>query len=760
MARKVLGMARNAVGPRGSRRRRWAIVMSPVIALILSVAVVLAVHDAGVFELEGDAITSSFHDWDQVYADFNNGNTLLTGAANVSFGTDGSGSASIFTGGGSKDHIDINQWSWKNSGGLPDKDNLTHAFAARYSFPPGHGLNCPPGGPLDRCELLYFGSDRFDNSGDAQQGFWFLQSQAGLKWDSNGDGEVTAADADCPISIGGGTGFCKPDGTAALHTDGDMLLISHFSNGGDVSTIEVFFWSDPDGPGGNPGEIVAGPSSNAALCGASSSDDFCGIVNPTNGTATGGWSFTDKDGNSTYLQGEFFEAGVNLARLGVADRCFSTLIAESRSSTSITATLKDFVLAPLGSCETDLATTASLNAAGTDIGSGNGPLSGTASSGTDTAVLTVSGISTWSGTLNFYLCGPLASVNNVCDANGVLVTSKTVSNASPPADFVSGSATLTSAGRYCWFTSFTPDADSAERGVQSAEHAGTPGEGNLECFTVRGAVPTLDTQAPAGSVTFGSAVQDNATLSGLAKEPGSNGGNATYPTINATNGAFGGSIQFTLVGPIVVGPPPVAGCTATPTGTGTNPQSLPVDGNAGNATYGPVSFTPNVSGTYAWKATYSNPQAVNNTGTVSHNGNCTDTDENVVVEQIPTAISTAPFGYPQDTASISSTSGNLPTGGTVVFKLFSSLSSCQADTGAVYSETKTNVVVGAVTQVTGITTNNTTFRIDSANQGTYFWSVLYSPGSTTHTGRRSACAESTAMTHTNDAGPGTVVPNP
>jgi hypothetical protein len=40
--------------------------------------------------------------------------------------------ASIFTGGGSKDPLVLSGWNWKDaSGGLPDKDNLLHAMAAR-----------------------------------------------------------------------------------------------------------------------------------------------------------------------------------------------------------------------------------------------------------------------------------------------------------------------------------------------------------------------------------------------------------------------------------------------------------------------------------------------------------------------------------------------------------------------------------------------------------------------------------------------------
>ena len=54
--------------------------------------------------------------------------------------------ATIFTGGGSKDRIDVASWAWKDgAGGLPDKDNLTHSFAARYNLPP------EPMAPTGRC---------------------------------------------------------------------------------------------------------------------------------------------------------------------------------------------------------------------------------------------------------------------------------------------------------------------------------------------------------------------------------------------------------------------------------------------------------------------------------------------------------------------------------------------------------------------------------------------------------------------------------
>ena len=157
-----------------------------------------AVHDTGAFEMDGNATNGAApgDDWDNVCHQVTATATTplcttaanTTGATAVDWVAETNPNASIFTGGGSKDPQDVNQWAWKDAGGLPDKDNLLHSFAARYSQPAS--ASCPSG-TAATCELLYFGSDRFDNSGDAQQGFWFFQNSIGLG--SN--------------SVGGGTGF-------------------------------------------------------------------------------------------------------------------------------------------------------------------------------------------------------------------------------------------------------------------------------------------------------------------------------------------------------------------------------------------------------------------------------------------------------------------------------------------------------------------------------------------------------------------------
>src|SRR3954451_18945861 len=168
MVHRILGFLRG-------RRRRY--VMGVTLALGLAgvfATSAFAVHDTGAFELDGNAVNSLAaadpgDDWDNVCHQVltrdcsTSANTAAFGGATaVDWVAEPNGNASIFTGGGSKDPQDINQWAWKDAGGLPDKDNLQHSFAARYSAPLG--------------ELLFFGSDRLDNSGDAQQGFWFFRT--------------------------------------------------------------------------------------------------------------------------------------------------------------------------------------------------------------------------------------------------------------------------------------------------------------------------------------------------------------------------------------------------------------------------------------------------------------------------------------------------------------------------------------------------------------------------------------------------------
>src|SRR5262245_18524092 len=182
----------------------------------------------GTFELDANATTgvlgtsgstTTSHDWDQVFADNNVTPPPFSGAVASAFVTDAVNSRAddIFTGGGSKDTLGIQQGPWLLTASKPQaKNDITHAYAALYTDPSnGH-------------QILYAGLDRFDNSGDATAGFWFFRNNV----------------AESTSVSGNGTGPF-----VGKHTDGDILLVSDFTIGGSTSTIKVFRWTGDDATG-------------------------------------------------------------------------------------------------------------------------------------------------------------------------------------------------------------------------------------------------------------------------------------------------------------------------------------------------------------------------------------------------------------------------------------------------------------------------------------------------------------------------------
>ena len=674
-------MAERILGPTGSKRRNRFLLVPILLTAGLAmfwIAGAQAVHDTGSFELDGNAVsgnaTPAADDWDRVCHEVTGSDcstsSNTSGSTAVDWVSETNTNASIFTGGGSKDPQDISNWAWKDgAGGLPDKDNLLHSFAARYNTTEG--------------DVLFFGSDRLDNSGDAQQGFWFFQNSVGLG--SN--------------SVGGGTGF------TGVHKNNDVLVISDFSNGGTTSTITVYKWDtsckkttgSTAGTCGDANLRILLSSTNANCATAAANDAACGLVNSTNGTVAP-WSFTDKSGNSTYLQGEFYEGGVNLTNLGLGGTCFASVASETRSSTSTTAVLKDFVLGGFGHCGSSLTTQESTG--------------GTASIGTgsvsvhDSATVAVTGgQASWSGTVQFHLRGPIGAANEVSTDIGSPVA---VSNSTPTVS--SANASVTAAGDYCWSahfassTSTVPDADD---------------NGANECFTITPVTPTLGTTA-GPSVVLGNPVTDTAALGGTANKPGT-------PAINPTTagGSAGGTITFTLY---------KADCSTLASGTGTNPQTVNV---SGNGSYGPVSFTPDAVGTYHWVASYSGDPP--NTNGTSHNASCNDTNEDVVVTSVASSMSTAQSFIPNDSATVSAPQGGA-LAGSVQFQAYES-SDCSGS--AIVNQTKS--VAGASPQT--VSTNNTTVSTTAAHIS---WKVSYTSTNGAQRSIPATCLENSDLTINND----------
>jgi len=558
-----------------SRRRRLALLgagfsMASLMAFIV-VPAVLAVHDYGVFQLDGDASTSlpstppASDDWDKVCHQVNltacPSGSNTTGATAVSWTAEPDRSASIFTGGGSKDPQDISNWAWKDAGGLPDKDNLLHAFAARYLVTGAGGTtDCPTG---TTCDALYFGSDRLDNSGDAQQGFWFLQNPCDL----NG-----------PKS-GGATGFACTDPTPGtdpsddFHRVGDLLILSDFSNGGTTSTFNIYKWN------GAGLTFLAG--GDGFKCGpALTGDDFCGLVNPA--TITMPWSFTDKSGTPTNgaLNGEFFEAGVNLSspQINLGGECFATLVSETRSSVSTTATLKDFVLGSFAQCKATLETTPSATSVNP----------GTAVHDTAT-VIGNQATKTPSGTVTFFLCSYATGSPATCDGTtgnvGVSIGTGTLSGSGATATADSPKVNCAAEGAGC-ATGENPLAPGhycfrAEWPGDSNYIGKLTFDGSNECFEVT-VIPTLI------ATTQFFYPNDSATVST---------GTGTVPA---------GSVQFKLYGP-AGGNTASANCTSNGTTGLLYSTSVPIVGGASSETVSTSNNSvkvPTDTTSLYWRVTY------------------------------------------------------------------------------------------------------------------------------------------------------------
>jgi hypothetical protein len=716
------------IGPRHSRRRRWTFLWCLVVALgvgAFAISGAQAVHETGAFELDGNAVSANApaplgpaDDWDRVCHQVT-GNAACgttsntTGATAVAWtgdcpqGSSGFGcgdlNATIFTGGGSKDPQDINQWAWKDgAGGLPDKDNLIHSFAARYSLTPTlpagtcpngtGGPNQPPFDPTKKCEVLFFGSDRYDNSGDAQQGFWFFQSKVGLGTNS----------------VGGGTGF------TGLHKAGDLLVISDFSNGGGTSTITVYKWDPTCLKGatkpaaGDCGDINLRllQTSDAAKCatGLAQNDAFCGIVNPGPGLTTTPWTtdYTDKSGNHNYLNGEFYEGGVNLSALGLGGECFSTVGSETRSSTSTTATLKDFILESFAPCGATMNTTP--HGAGEIGGGGTKIIS-------DDATINVSGIASPpapTGNVLFYLCGPSQTAITTCDNTGTLKATVDLAGAVQNGnDYTvsTGDVSVSSAGFYCWFASWSGDTNYPE----GASH-----DGANECLQITPRQPALHTNVSnAGPVVPGTAVHDTVTFDTAPATP--------------SNGVFG-TVTFKVYGP--------AGSTPTCT---TLAQTFNVAVQAGVTVYNSGDFAPTDPGFYYWTASYTPGSGDNNNQAVPET-TCGAANEQFEVQRFQPSLNTAQTVTIKDSVTISVVGGGA-LAGTAHVQPFSDASCTAGNELAAQQDLQ---VAGASPQ-----TVDTTPMTITTTTPTIYWKVSYTSTNPSHFNIAATCTENASITINN-----------
>ncbi len=614
---------------------------------------------------------------------------------------------------GSKDTLDIPGWACNADNNVNSKIDIMNAYSGSYTR------------TSDGDKILYFGLDKNKDNGTNDAGFWFLQG-----------------DANCAVTS---TSGAHPSFTGG-HKLGDVLVVAEYSRGGGVGNITAYRWDGvtPLVQIANAGPGLADCKTKAAL------DDLCGTTNSGakqfNTNITTSWLTSDATlgVGHTVVPPDFFEGAINITEAfknnggATAPTCFNTYVADTRSSTSLTATLFDFARGRLGECSSRT-TTNPVDATDNTLPPASTIPTDPADAKVevkDKTVITVSGVSTFSGSISWFICGNNATTN--CDSGGVSVGSQNITTAGT---YYSPKVTVTAAGTYCFRAVFSGD-----------EAAGVPGSSDSdssECFTVSPVTPTIATQAGAGTVDFGSPVTDTATLTGTAHRPGTGGPSGATPSgsINPTTfgGDAGGTITFTLY---------KSDCSTLATGTGTNPQTRTV---SGDGDYGPVSFTPDAPGTYYWDASY--PADSPNTNAATNLSPCPSNSEKVIVRTISTNVITKQSWIPNDTVTVSASAGNLGANGSVLFELFDNATCSNT---ALYSQSVAITGGGPTQEVSTTNTGSgagmlkiTTGYADAAGstKGKYSWRVTYTPNvsDTAHTGSSSSCdAENFTITYTND----------
>jgi len=208
---------------------------------------------------------------------------------------------------GSKDTLGIQGgWQCARSNNVGDKVDIVNAYALAYVRPSDNHL------------ILYYGVEKSSPLGNSNIATWFLK-----------DGTV-----DC-TSPGAATNF------TGAHQDGDILLVSAFTNGGDTANVQAFRWNGND----TTGSLGATPIASGQLCGTGS-DEACSTVNRV--AISPPWAHPDKNGGALDAF-EFFEGGVDVGPAGAAT-CFATAVMNTRSSASLTATLFDYARFTLPVC--------------------------------------------------------------------------------------------------------------------------------------------------------------------------------------------------------------------------------------------------------------------------------------------------------------------------------------------------------------------------------------------------------------------------
>jgi hypothetical protein len=155
---------------------------------------------------------------------------------------------------------------------------------------------------------------------------------------------------------------------------------------------------------------------------------------------------------------------------------------------------------------------------------------------------------------------------------------------------------------------------------------------------------------------------------------------------------------------------------------------------SGSATSSTVQFS--TVGDFYWRAFYSGNQSPS----------ASPCDEIVHVVQVNTAISTSPWYYPNDKATLSAPNGGGTMAGSIDFVLYDTSANCVAGgaTGVLYTD-PTQTVTGAG----DFNTANTSVKVSTSTK--VFWRVTFTSTNKSQIGRNSLCTEAIDATLTGDS---------
>jgi hypothetical protein len=337
----------------------------------------------------------------------------------------------------------------------------------------------------------------------------------------------------------------------------------------------------------------------------------------------------------------------------------------------------------------------------------------------DTATVTGNqAADTPSGTVTFFMCGPIAT--GACTSGGTNIGTATLSGsgatASANSPDVNTSASPLGPGRYCFRAEWP--GDNNYPGALS-ENGGA--NGTNECFTVQ-TITTTTTTTPSvghgGSTTFGSSVTDHATVQADQSGDGFPSGTVTFFICNPSQ-LTGGLCPTggTQVGSAV----PTVDAGGTPPASSADSAAVTVD----------------QTGKWCWRAVYNPgpPNGSNYTGSSdSSAGECfTVTDT--------TASTSSQDWLPNDTATV--TSNGAPLNGTLSAQLFTG-DNCGATSGNAVSGQSYSKQVSGGTSAT-LTTSNTSFKVTDTSAVS--WQVTFTSNDSNVTG--STHCENTSLTINN-----------